>query len=193
MRDVDSGLRVIPPKPIERIPGTDKFRRVTKDHLARKAYGNQARVADTRSKWSGYADPAKQAMADAGLIPQRPEIGEHVNRHGFVDSTRIPMDARHTGKDNGISRIAENVRCTSERYPTPVAIGSYWPRGMDEDGNMVVRPVYNVPQVWNYQRLDPSMRSRDNSTLDEFLRDLREIPTKGVMARTARTDKTKED
>lgn len=126
MRDVESGLRVIGP-------------RARRDHLARRAYGNQARIADARGKWSGYADPTKQAMADAGLIPQRPEIGEVVNRHGFVDSLPVPMDDRHTGKDNGIPRAAENVRCTSERYPTPIVVGSYWPRNRDGSYRPIIR------------------------------------------------------
>lgn len=131
--DVERGLRTIPP-------------REKRDHLLIARYTTQTRVADTVSKWSGYADPVKQAMADAGLIPQSPAIGEVVDTRGMV-RTKVapPRDEKlYRGKDNGKPRGEIVVQCTTPQHPTPVVVGSFWPRGRDEHGNLTVRPIYAI-------------------------------------------------
>lgn len=131
--DVERGLRTIPP-------------REKRDHLLIARYTAQTRVADTVSKWSGYADPIKQAMADAGLIPQSPVIGESVDHHGFVKTKEdSPRDEKlYRGKNNGVARGSVVVQCTTPQHPTPVVVGSFWPRGKDEHGNLTVRPIYAI-------------------------------------------------
>ena len=131
--DVEHGMRAIPP-------------RAKRDHLLIARYTTQARVADTVSKWSGYADPIKQAMADAGLIPQSPVIGETVDTRGIVNTkVALPRDERlYRGKDNGKPRGRVVVQCTTPQHPAPIVVGSYWPRGRGENGELVVRPILRI-------------------------------------------------
>ena len=93
MREPDAGMKIV-----------YKDRR---DHLLVTRYNNQSRVADTVTKWCGYADPVKQAMADAGLIPQSPVIGETVDERGMVKAkvAEVRDEKFYRGKDNGIPQI----------------------------------------------------------------------------------------
>ena len=132
MRDVECGVKTV-----------YKARR---DHLLVARYGNQSRVDDTVTKWCGYADPVKQAMADAGLIPQSPVIGETVNERGMVKAkvAEIRDEKSYRGKDNGIPRGDVVVQCTKPQYPAPTVVGSYWPRVKGKDGELLVRPIVRL-------------------------------------------------
>lgn len=131
--DVERGIKAIPP-------------RRRRDHLLIARYSNQARVADHAAKWCGHADPMKRAMADAGLIPQSPVIGEVVDTRGMV-RTKVapPRDEKlYRGKDNGKPRGEIVVQCTTPQHPAPIVVGSYWPRGRGKDGELVVRPILRI-------------------------------------------------
>jgi len=132
MRDAECGVKTV-----------HKARR---DHLLVARYGNQSRVADTITKWCGYADPVKQAMADAGLIPQSPVIGETVDEKGMVKAKVAENrdEKSYRGKDNGVPRGEVVVQCTKPQYPTPTVVGSYWPRVKGKDGELSVRPIVQL-------------------------------------------------
>ena len=132
MREPDAGMKIV-----------YKDRR---DHLLAARYNNQSRVVENRSRWSGYADPVKQAMADAGLIPQSPVIGETVDERGMVKAkvAEVRDEKFYRGKDNGIPRENVAVQCTKPQYPTPTVVGSYWPRIKGKDGELMVRPIVRL-------------------------------------------------
>ena len=178
MRDPDTGMKVV--------------HRSRRDHLLVARYNNQSRVAESRSRWSGYADPVKQAMADAGLIPQSPVIGEMVNSRGMVKAkeARTNDEKLYRGKDNGKPRGNVVVQCTKPQYPTPTVVGSFWPRVRGENGELVVKPLYSVRESVGLEsvvdRIDPTLVVGSLTTLEEFKEELKNIATKGAMARRGR-------
>lgn len=174
--DAERGMKAIPP-------------RDRRDHLLIARYATQTRVADTVSKWSGYADPVKQAMADAGLIPQSPVIGEVVDTRGMVRTreARTRDERVYKGKDNGIVRGEIVVQCTKPQYPAPIVVGSYWPRLRGEDGRLVIRPIYDARASVELESVvdkgDPTLTANITESVEEFTRGLFEIARKGVAAR----------
>ena len=159
------------------------------DHLLVVRYGNQSRVDDTVTKWCGYADPVKQAMADAGLIPQSPVIGEMVNSRGMVKAkeARTHDEKLYRGKDNGKPRGEVVVQCTKPQYPTPTVVGSYWPRVKGKDGELLVRPIYANRKGLELESVtdtvDPTLVGNVSQPLAEFLEELTEIARRGIAAR----------
>lgn len=174
--DVERGMKIVPPH-------------AKRDHLLIARYTTQSRAADTISKWSGYADPIKQAMADAGLIPQSPVIGEVVDVHGMVRTKEArPRDERvYKGKDNGVVRGEIVVQCTTPQYPAPIVVGSYWPRLRGEDGRLIIRPIYDARASVELESVvdkgDPTLTANITESVEEFTRGLFEIARKGVATR----------
>lgn len=189
MRDPELGIKIIPTRNPVVQTGPNTFARVTRDKLIKASHRNQARKTISDSKWCGYADPVKQAMADAGLIPQSPVIGEVVDTRGVVRTKEAPpRDERvYKGKDNGKPRGEVVIQCTKPQYFAPLVVGSYWPRLRGEDGKLVIRPIYDGRASVELESVvdtgDPTLTANITESMEDFTRGLFEIARKGVAAR----------